>query len=120
MALRLAPNLLRSLRFTGARAMSQVGGFGEGAGKGGGTGGSIREAGGSFGKMEAAHEEEYFRRLNARNMEELKRQHDEEMEAHIKDNIEHLEQNLKAAQDAIARQKKRLENLKKDDSSDSD
>ena len=31
--------------------------------QGGGTGGSIRDAGGSFGKMEAAHEEEYFRRL---------------------------------------------------------
>jgi hypothetical protein len=42
-----------------------------------------------------------FDQQNARNMEELKRQHDEEMEAHIKDNIEHLEQNLKAAQVSI-------------------
>lgn len=31
--------------------------------QGGGAGGTIRDAGGSFGKMEAAHEEEYFRRL---------------------------------------------------------
>lgn len=31
--------------------------------QGGGAGGDIRSAGGSFGKMEAAHEEEYFRRL---------------------------------------------------------
>lgn len=33
---------------------------GSGAGKGGGAGGSIREAGGAFGKMEAAREDEYF------------------------------------------------------------
>lgn len=39
---------------------SQVGDMGSGAGRGGGGGGSIREAGGAFGKMEAAHEEEYF------------------------------------------------------------
>lgn len=39
---------------------SQLGELGSGAGKGGGGGGSIREAGGAFGKMEAAHEEEYF------------------------------------------------------------
>lgn len=40
--------------------MSQVGELGSGAGKGGGGGGAIREAGGSFGKMEAAREEEFF------------------------------------------------------------
>lgn len=37
-----------------------VGERGSGAGKGGGGGGSIREAGGSLGKMEAAHEDQYF------------------------------------------------------------
>ncbi|XP_045182459.2 ATPase inhibitor mai-2, mitochondrial-like isoform X1 [Mercenaria mercenaria] len=119
MALRLAPNLLRSLRLTSVRAMSQVGGFGEGAGKGGGAGGSIRDAGGSFGKMEAAHEEEYFRKLNAAHMEEIKKHHKEEMEAHIRDNIEHLEANVKSAEEAIKRHKKRLAELRKDDS-DSD
>jgi hypothetical protein len=36
---------------------------GSGAGKGGGGGGTIRDAGGAFGKMEAAHEEQYFRKL---------------------------------------------------------
>lgn len=36
---------------------------GSGAGKGGGSGGSIRDAGGSFGKMEAAHEDQYFYNL---------------------------------------------------------
>lgn len=40
--------------------MSHVGELGSGAGKGDGGGGSIREAGGSFGKMEAAREEEFF------------------------------------------------------------
>lgn len=38
----------------------QLGEMGSGSGKGGGGGGSIRAAGGAFGKMEAAHEEEYF------------------------------------------------------------
>lgn len=33
---------------------------GSGVGKGGGGGGAIREAGGTFGKMEAAREDEYF------------------------------------------------------------
>lgn len=40
--------------------MSQLGDLGSGAGKGGGAGGSIREAGGAFGKMQAAREEEHF------------------------------------------------------------
>ena len=40
-----------------------AGELGSGAGKGGGWGGSIREAGGAFGKMEVAHEEQYFHNL---------------------------------------------------------
>ena len=42
---------------------SQLGDMGGGAGKGGGSGGSIRDAGGAYGKMEAAREEEYFHKL---------------------------------------------------------
>ncbi|XP_065281048.2 uncharacterized protein [Dermacentor albipictus] len=34
-----------------------------GAGKGGGAGGSIREAGGGFAKIQVAREEQYFRKL---------------------------------------------------------
>lgn len=34
--------------------------IGDGAGRGGGSGGSVRDAGGAFGKMEAAREDEYF------------------------------------------------------------
>lgn len=40
-----------------------TGGDGSGAGKGGGSGGAIRDAGGAFGKLEAAREEEYFYKL---------------------------------------------------------
>lgn len=36
---------------------------GDGAGVGGGSGGTIRDAGGAFGKREAAQEEQYFRKL---------------------------------------------------------
>lgn len=46
---------LSQVRFAGG-----LGEPGSGAGKGGGSGGSIREAGGSMGKREAAFEEEYF------------------------------------------------------------
>ncbi|VDP96065.1 unnamed protein product [Trichobilharzia regenti] len=42
--------------------------------KGGGAGGSIREAGGSLGKREATLEDEYFRRLvNYNNTTNLKK-----------------------------------------------
>lgn len=43
-----------------SRMFSQLGDPGSGAGKGGGGGGAIREAGGAFGKMEAAREDEFF------------------------------------------------------------
>ena len=43
--------------------MYSAGDPGSGAGRGGGTGGSIRDAGGAFGKMEYAKEEQYFRAL---------------------------------------------------------
>lgn len=39
----------------------QLGELGKGAGKGGGGGGAVREAGGAFGRREAAEEERYFR-----------------------------------------------------------
>lgn len=48
------------LIFSAAQFSSELG---SGAGKGGGAGGPIREAGGSFGKREAAQEEQYFRKL---------------------------------------------------------
>ncbi|XP_053661347.1 ATPase inhibitor A, mitochondrial-like [Anopheles marshallii] len=63
---RLYPSYLRLAK------MSQVGEMGSGAGKGGGGGGAIREAGGSFGKMEAAHEEEYFYKQQREQLAKLK------------------------------------------------
>ncbi|XP_054720639.1 ATPase inhibitor, mitochondrial-like [Uloborus diversus] len=50
----------------------QAGTLGSGAGKGGGAGGSIRESGGAFGKMEQAHEEQYFRKLQQEQIQKLK------------------------------------------------
>jgi len=46
-----------------ARMASPMGDMGSGSGKGGGSGGSIRDAGGAMGKLEAGREEEYFHKL---------------------------------------------------------
>ena len=46
-----------------------------------------RDAGGAFGKMEAAQEEQYFRKLSAQQMESLKQHHHDE--------IANLEQQIK-------------------------
>ncbi|XP_030560431.1 ATPase inhibitor A, mitochondrial [Drosophila novamexicana] len=56
--------------------MSHVGELGCGAGKGGGGGGAIREAGGSFGKMEAAHEEQFFHKQQKEQLKNLKNKTD--------------------------------------------
>ncbi|XP_050408289.1 ATPase inhibitor mai-2, mitochondrial [Patella vulgata] len=101
MAARLA-RLPNTLRLAGVRFMGNE--YGSGAGKGGGTGGSIREAGGSFGKMEAAHEEQYFRKLQA---EQLKR-----MKEHLGEEIEHHERSIKQHKEAIERHKKKIGQLK--------
>ncbi|XP_071486750.1 ATPase inhibitor mai-2, mitochondrial-like [Diadema antillarum] len=98
-------------------AASQVrmypGEYGSGSGQGGGTGGSIRDAGGAFGKMEAAHEEQYFRKLQAEQLKALKKHHDEEIEAH--------EREIKRHEESIHRLKKRVSEIdQKKDGSDSD
>jgi len=80
--------------------------LGRGAGKGGGSGGSIRDAGGSFGKRQAAQEEEYFNRLQR---EQLGKLHD-----HLKEEIEHHEDEMKHHKEAIERHKKLLSELSKE------
>ncbi|XP_072032269.1 ATPase inhibitor mai-2, mitochondrial-like isoform X1 [Amphiura filiformis] len=70
---------------------------------GGGTGGSIRDAGGSFGKMEAAHEEQYFRKLQSEQFKNLKRHHDDEIEAH--------EREIRRHQEEVHRLKKRVDEI---------
>lgn len=63
----LAPAIIRRLieiqSFDYYSQVKMIGERGSGAGKGGGGGGSIRDAGGAFGKMEAAHEDQYFYNL---------------------------------------------------------
>merc|ERR1712025_615616 len=83
---KLAP-CFRSFSAVSVRAMSA----GSGAGKGGGDGGSIRKAGGKLGEMEAAQEDQYFRKLQAAQLGELKKSmssslsfHKEQLEDHEK------------------------------------
>merc|ERR1739845_91277 len=54
-----------------------VGTPGEGAGKGGGAGGSVRDAGGSMGKRQAAQEEQFFRQEQQRQIDEYKQKQKE-------------------------------------------
>lgn len=69
--------------------------------KGGGSGGSIRDAGGAFGQMEAAREEQYFRQKQKEQLEKMKKGLDTE-----KDRLEKL---IKEHEDEI----KRLHELQK-------
>ncbi|VDM49741.1 unnamed protein product [Toxocara canis] len=84
------------------RAVS-VGELGSGAGKSGGTGGTIRDAGGAFGKMEVAREEQYFRNLQKEQLKALRE--------HLRQEIEHHEVLAKTHEDAIERHKKRIAEL---------
>lgn len=77
----------------------------------GGYGGSIREAGGAFGEMEHAREEEYFRRQSAKQLDDLKQHYDEEIKHHEdtvrkgKEAIERLREKKKKAYDEAEKQK---------------
>ncbi|GAB1606679.1 ATPase inhibitor mai-2, mitochondrial-like isoform X1 [Argonauta hians] len=94
--------LCNVIRLAGVRFSS-----GSGAGKGGGSGGSIRDAGGSFGKMEAAREEEFFRRLEKQQLSMLKKQ--------VHDDIEFHENQIKIHEEAIKRHKNKVKNMKDHD-----
>jgi len=78
---------------------------GSGVGKGGGAGGAVRDAGGAFGKRQAAKEEEYFRNLNQAQIDLLKSSFEEEIKYHKREIEEHQEE--------IARHQRKLEDLKK-------
>ncbi|EFB27216.1 hypothetical protein PANDA_001191, partial [Ailuropoda melanoleuca] len=69
--------------------------------------GSIREAGGAFGKREQAEEERYFRARNKEQLEALRKHHEEEI-THHKEEIERL-------QKEIERHKKKIKHLKHND-----
>ncbi|CAD5233423.1 unnamed protein product [Bursaphelenchus xylophilus] len=94
--------------FTGRRMVSSgLGDPGSGAGRGGGSGGSVRDAGGAFGKLEAAREEEYFYKLQRAQLKELK--------AQIAREIEHHEQQAKNHSEVIERHKKRIAELESEE-----
>ena len=75
---------------------------GSGSGKGGGSGGSIRESGGAFGKQEAAREDQYFRQQSAEQLTKLKSALDSQIASHqklIKEHQEAIDQAKKAIDD---------------------
>lgn len=67
--------------------------IGSGAGKGGGSGGSVREAGGSLGKKGAAQEEMYFSKQNKEMKDKLKK--------HLEDEIKTHEEAIKASKELM-------------------
>merc|ERR1712126_396313 len=78
--LRILTESQRLNRYSTCRMMSgsaAVGTPGEGAGKGGGSGGSVRDAGVSMGKRQAAQEEQFFRQEQQRQIEEYKQKQKE-------------------------------------------
>nr|XP_027201462.1 ATPase inhibitor mai-1, mitochondrial-like [Dermatophagoides pteronyssinus] len=85
-------NLMVNINKASSRNMS--GEWGSGSGKGGGTGGSVRDAGGAFGRMEAAREEEFFRRKQQEELEKLRKALDsqrQELEKQIKEHESEIE-----------------------------
>ncbi|XP_063357720.1 uncharacterized protein LOC134647329 [Cydia amplana] len=77
---------------------------GSGAGKGGGGGGAIREAGGAFGKMEAAREDEYFYKKQKEQLANLK--------GHLNKEIAFHQEQIKRHEDAIRRHKEQMAEVK--------
>ncbi|XP_032732882.1 ATPase inhibitor, mitochondrial-like [Lontra canadensis] len=69
--------------------------------------GSIREAGGAFGKREQAEEERYFRARTKEQLAALKKHHEEEITHHVKE--------TERLQKEIERHKKKIKHLKDDD-----
>nr|XP_020666200.1 ATPase inhibitor, mitochondrial isoform X1 [Pogona vitticeps] len=69
--------------------------------------GAIRDAGGAFGKKEAAEEERYFRKLQKEQLTQLRKHHEEEIHHH-KEEIERL-------QKEIERHKSKIKKLHDDD-----
>ncbi|XP_044769232.1 ATPase inhibitor, mitochondrial-like [Neomonachus schauinslandi] len=69
--------------------------------------GSIREAGGAFGKREQAEEERYFRARTKEQLAALKKHHEEEITHHIKE--------IECLQKEIEGHKEKIKHLKHDD-----
>ncbi|XP_023951587.1 ATPase inhibitor mai-2, mitochondrial isoform X1 [Bicyclus anynana] len=102
-------NFLARTRTPVLRAISvrmYAGEPGSGAGKGGGGGGAIREAGGTFGKMEAAREDEYFYKKQKEQLSNLKGHLDKEISFH--------QEQIKRHEDAIRRHKEQMSTINSD------
>ncbi|XP_037298797.1 ATPase inhibitor mai-2, mitochondrial-like [Manduca sexta] len=97
-------NIIPRSRISFVRALVNVrmysGEPGSGAGKGGGGGGAIREAGGTFGKMEAAREDEYFYKKQKEQLSNLK--------GHLSKEIAFHQDAIKRHEDAIRRHKEQM------------
>nr|XP_015837664.1 PREDICTED: ATPase inhibitor, mitochondrial isoform X2 [Tribolium castaneum] len=81
------------LLFIQIRSMSQLGDLGSGVGRGGGGMGSIRVAGGAFGRIQAAREEGYFHKKQKQQMIKLREE--------IKDDIKFHREQIKKHEEAI-------------------
>ncbi|GIY19201.1 hypothetical protein CEXT_363841 [Caerostris extrusa] len=107
----IVPRRVASVMFASMRCNGE---WGSGAGKGGGSGGSVRDAGGSFGKMEAAREEEYFRKTSK--SYNIKKEQITKLKSHLVDEIHHHEDSIKKLQDEIQRHQQKIKELNKDES----
>ncbi|CAL1267274.1 unnamed protein product [Larinioides sclopetarius] len=67
-----------------------------------------RDAGGSFGKMEAAREEEYFRKQQKEQIQKLK--------GHLQEEIHHHEDQIKKLEAEIKRHKSKITELNTEES----
>ncbi|KRX46100.1 ATP-dependent RNA helicase DED1 [Trichinella murrelli] len=83
---------------------SHLGQAGSGEGKGGGGGGTVRKAGGAFGRLEAAREEEYFYKMQKKQLEELRKTLDEE--------VAHHEKHIAIHREAIERHRRKIAEIK--------
>ncbi|XP_055320682.1 ATPase inhibitor mai-2, mitochondrial-like [Sitodiplosis mosellana] len=95
----MSQNALRSSKFIvprllGIRAMSGPAGDGKA--------GAIREAGGAFGKLEAAREEEYFLKRQQEQLKKLRADHITQADYHQKQIQEH-EEALKRHKEALTK-----------------
>nr|XP_019590642.1 PREDICTED: ATPase inhibitor, mitochondrial [Rhinolophus sinicus] len=91
----------------GVRAM-QARNYSERSGNVGSSAGSIREAGGAFGKREQAEEERYFRARTEEQLAALKKHHEDEI-IHHKKEMERLQKEIERHKQAINKLKQNQE-----------
>ncbi|VDM95639.1 unnamed protein product [Thelazia callipaeda] len=134
MTLTHSPKLAVGITRCVKRGLGQIGDLGSGSGKvvfmflnfnkkarlakrrflGGGSGGSIRDAGGAFGKIQAGREEEFFKKLEKEQLKSLQMQYRnlrKEMEREIEDH----ENQVRDHQEAVDRLRRRVDALEKEE-----